>query len=116
MADRQFTTERVIGGNVVCTDGRRAGTTRRVWQDPVSGLPSWVSVRTPDGDRLVPLEQAWSPDGVELHVAYAAERVQASPGVDHTQAELASTAVALLREHYELPHGPSPIAGRSSPP
>lgn len=103
MADHQFTPERLVGTSVRCADGRLAGTSRRVWEDPSTGAPSWVSVRTPDGDRLVPLDRSRSPDGVELWVAYAARRVHTSPTVDHAQAELAASAVAALREHYELP-------------
>ena len=98
----------LMGAIVLDPDGEKIGHVGQVFLDQISGLPSWVSVRTGLfglSESFVPLDEAdW--DGEELHVPYAKSLVKDAPRVDVDNDEpLSATEEHELYDHYGLRAG-----------
>jgi len=104
----KITTENInalMGAHVLAPDGDKFGTVGQVFEDQISGRPSWISVRT--GlfglfESFVPLDDAdW--DGADLHVPYEKALVKDAPQVDVDNDEpLSATEEQELYDHYRL--------------
>lgn len=95
----------LMGATVLDPEGEKIGHVGQVFLDQISGLPSWVSVRTGLfglSESFVPLDEAdW--DGEELQVPYAKSLVKDAPRVDVDNDEpLSATEEHDLYDHYGL--------------
>lgn len=103
----------LMGATVLDPEGEKIGHVGQVFLDQISGLPSWVSVRTGLfglSESFVPLDEAdW--DGEDLHVPYAKSLVKDAPRVDVDNDEpLSATEEHELYDHYGLRAGMGDVA------
>jgi uncharacterized protein (TIGR02271 family) len=76
--------DRLIGANVIDSDGDKIGSVGQVYVDTDTGAPTWVSVRTGlfgMSETFVPIDQA-DQTGDDLRVPYTKEFVKDAPRID----------------------------------
>jgi uncharacterized protein (TIGR02271 family) len=102
--------QRLIGKNVVDSDGDKIGKVDGLYLDTESQQPEWISVTTGwfgTHRSLIPLADA-SSEGDEVRVPYAKAKVREAPHEDPGR-ELSEEAERELFRHYGIAH-----AGRGS--
>ena len=95
------TLDRLIGGDVIDSDGDKIGTIGQVYVDTETGTPSWVSVRSGFfgmSESFVPLDQA-DHAGDDVRVPYTKDFVKDAPRVD-ADSELEQSQEDELYAYY----------------
>jgi len=90
-------------GQVITTDGEKAGSIAQVYVDDETGVPNWVTVKTGlfgTSETFVPIDSAHT-DGQNLVVAYDKETIKAAPRID-ADGSISPEEETTLYRHYGM--------------
>lgn len=108
---------RIVGAEVVDSDGRELGSVVEVYLDDITGQPEWAMVQRGlfgTGPTCVPLSEAQLM-GDRLRVPYERSVLVSAPSLRPDQGHLSRSEEAELRGHFGVAAAPETGVGRADP-